>query len=129
MRTVLGCALRSSTSSKRISRPACFASARLSRSRRSSVAMSISPPTIARSVPWPRQVLANDPWNPTSADSTGSTRASATSSPSSRLATRPMRAAPAVCELDGPIITGPRMLNSCISCSNARFLPADSFRT
>ena len=110
-RTVLGCAPFNWISSKVTLRPRRFASSRLSRSRASSAATSISPPTTARSVPCPRHVRANEPQKPT--------RASATSSPNSRLATRPMRAAPAVCELDGPIITGPTMSKRFISVSIA----------
>ena len=69
--------------------------------RRSSGFMPSSPATRARSVPWPGPVSAKEPcrW----------ILASTGSSPSSVRAMLPMRTAPAVWELDGPTITGPRI--------------------
>ena len=69
----------------------------------SSTAMPIRPAISARSVPCPRYVRANDPESVMTAF--------AISSSISPRAARPMRAAPAVCELEGPIITGPIMSN------------------
>ncbi len=60
-----------------------------------------SPATSARSVPWPRPVSAKEPYNPMSAFTGGS--------PKRVRAIRPMRTAPAVWELEGPTIIGPRI--------------------
>ena len=62
------------------------------------------PATSARSVPWPRIVFANAECS--------SNRASTGSSSSRARATRESRQAPAVCEEDGPTMTGPTMSRS-----------------
>ena len=59
------------------------------------------PPTSARSVPWPEPVSAKEPYRWMAAFTGGA--------PSSVRAMAPIRAAPAVWELEGPIITGPSM--------------------
>ena len=61
------------------------------------------PATMAVSVPWPRPVSAKEPYSVT--------RAALTRPFTRRLATRPMRTAPAVWELEGPIMRGPMMSN------------------
>src|SRR5699024_8327406 len=67
----------------------------------SSGLMPSRPATRAISVPWPRPVSAKEPKRPMCALS---------GMPPSRVRPmRPMRTAPAVCELDGPTITGPRI--------------------
>ena len=75
-----------------------------SRRRVSSGAKPKSPATMALSVPWPRPVQAKLPCRPMSAR-TGC-------DPSSARATPPMRAAPAVWLLEGPIMTGPMISNT-----------------
>ena len=62
------------------------------------------PATIAVSVPWPRPVCAKEPYRVT--------EAAFTLPPARRLATCPMRTAPAVWELEGPIIRGPIISNT-----------------
>ena len=54
-------------------------------------------------VPWPSPVEAKEPWS--------SSWARTGSCPSRARAMRPMRTAPAVWELEGPTMTGPRMSN------------------
>ena len=105
---VLGWAARSSTGWMLNASPACSARAKLSGRRGSSGFMPSSPATMARSVPWPRPVVAKLPYSPMSAR-TGA-------SPKSWRAVRPMRAAPAVWLEEGPIMTGPRTSNRRIVC-------------
>ena len=83
------------------SSPCSPAAAKLLGIRRSSGFMPSRPATSARSVPWPRPVSAKEPYRPMSA-LTGR-------SPSSVRAIRPIRTAPAVWELDGPTMIGPRI--------------------
>ena len=98
---VLGWASRSSTVRIDTSIPASLAIRKLWGRLGSSGAISSRPATMARSVPWPAPVDAKDPWSKISAW--------AGWLPSRCRATRPIRAAPAVWELDGPTITGPIM--------------------
>ena len=65
----------------------------------SSTCIPRSPATSARSVPCPLPVAANEPCIYIFASATGS--------PRSLLDMSPILTAPAVCELDGPTITGP----------------------
>ena len=62
-----------------------------------------NPATSAFLVPCPFPVARNDPYKSISAFAIGS--------PISLPAIYPIRTAPAVCELDGPTITGPIMSN------------------
>ena len=62
------------------------------------------PATRALSVPWPRWVREKE------LNRVKSTRASGRGA--SRRATRAMRSAPAVCELDGPTMMGPSTSNA-----------------
>ena len=103
-----GLAGRSATGWRAKSSPASRARAKLSGRRGSSGFMPSSPATMARSVPWPRPVVAKLPYSPMSAR-TGA-------SPRSWRAVRPMRAAPAVWLEEGPIMTGPRTSNRRIAC-------------
>ena len=72
--------------------------------RGSSTSMPSVPATSARSVPCPRIVFANAECS--------SKRASTGSSSRSSRATRESRQAPAVCEDEGPTMTGPTMSRS-----------------
>src|SRR5699024_1818201 len=72
--------------------------------RGSSVLKPNKPPTKAKSVPCPLYVLANDSYKLIFIHSG--------SIPNNVLAASPIRAAPAVCELEGPIITGPMISNT-----------------
>src|SRR3954466_4718095 len=75
-----------------------------SRSRSSSGRKPIRPPAIALSVPWPSPVRAKEPCS--------SLRARSGAPPINPRARRPSRHAPAVCEDDGPTMTGPMMSSS-----------------
>jgi len=98
---VLGWASRSRTSWKWNRSPSSAAASKLRGIRRSSGFMPRIPATRARSVPWPGPVSAKEPCRPISAF-TGRL-------PKSVRAMAPMRAAPAVWELEGPTMMGPRM--------------------
>ena len=96
------------------SSPACCAREKLSGMRSSSGSMPSSPATSARAVPWPRPVAAKLPCS----------RISAVfgASPNRLRAVSPMRTAPAVWLLEGPVITGPstsnkRMTLSLLECT------------
>src|SRR3954466_6151812 len=75
-----------------------------SRSRSSSGRKPIRPPAIALSVPWPSPVRAKEPCS--------SLRARSGAPPINPRARRPSRHAPAVCDDDGPTMTGPMMSSS-----------------
>src|SRR5699024_8349614 len=72
--------------------------------RGSSVLKPNKPPTKAKSVPCPLYVLKNDSYQ--------SISILAGSIPNNVLAASPIRAAPAVCELEEPIITRPMISNT-----------------
>ncbi len=102
---LLGCASSPrSTSSNSHWSPAALASSYASRRRRSSGGRPIRPPTMARWVPWPSPVAANEPCRRISARSGVP--------PAMARAICPRRQAPAVCELLGPTMVGPRMSKS-----------------
>ena len=86
--------------------PAAFASSGAWRMRTSSVAIPMIPAIRALSVPCPLYVFAKDPWRRMSAFTAGA--------PRRVLVIRPILAAPAVWELEGPIITGPSISNTFI---------------
>src|SRR5262249_7874001 len=107
-RTELGWTLPRFPSDQRSARPARSASAIASGRRPSSGFMPRSPATRARSVPCPRPVLAKLPWSVISAFSGAASRMAR--------ASRPIRHAPAVWLLLGPIITGPIMSRTLLAC-------------
>ena len=109
---VFGWAERSSTGWMLNFIPCSLASPKLSGRRGSSGRRPSRPATSARSVPWPRPVVAKLPYRPMSA-STGI-------SPSSFCAVYPILAAPAVWLEEGPIMTGPRTSNKRIRCTSFR---------
>ena len=98
---VFGCASFNSILSKVNASPCSTASAKLSGMWMSSGFMPSRPATSARSVPWPVPVAANEPESVIFAV--------AGCPPSSRRAISPIRTAPAVWELEGPTMTGPRI--------------------
>ena len=109
MTAVFGCARSRLTFWNEKTSPCSSAMASASRMRSSSGAKPRMPAISALSVPWPRYVCANDPCRLMSARTAGS--------PRTLRAMRPRRTAPAVCELDGPIMTGPTMSNTPCICS------------
>src|SRR6476661_4593214 len=88
-----------------------------SRKRSSSGRKPRSPPASALSVPCPSPVRAKDPWS--------SIRARSGVPPTSPRTSRPMRHAPAVCDDDGPTMTGP-MMSSSETMALPRLLPRRS---
>ena len=103
MRALLGWTSRRTQVPKEKDSPRSRARRKLSGTRPSAGERPSSPATRAWWVPWPSPVEAKEPWS--------SSWARTGSCPSRARAMRPMRTAPAVWELEGPTMTGPRMSN------------------